>query len=195
MMRHERTIILLTLVLLSTASLHTQSKTPPGKQAPVKGFRGEFLWLLKDAEEKFFALAQAFPEELYGWRPMNGVRSPSEVFVHVAVSSYTIPAAAGVKSPLGNVRDLEKTMTAKAKVIEFLKNSFAHLRKAVVALRDQDLNKSAKVITEETTVRGVFFLTATHMHEHLGQLIAYARENHIVPPWSALEENRGQKSR
>jgi len=35
-----------------------------------------------------------------------------------------------------------------------------------------------------TTRRAMWIGATTHLHEHLGQLIAYARSNGVVPPWS-----------
>jgi uncharacterized damage-inducible protein DinB len=191
--QHLSCVFLLT-VLLFVAGVFGQAPSKGEKTAPTKGFRAEFLWQLKDAEDKVLSLADAFPAKTYGWRPMDGVRSTSEVFVHIAASNYMLPSLVGVKSPVNNARDLEKTLTDKQKVVEFLKQSFAHLRQAILNTSEKDLEKPAKFFQEGTTVRGVYFLTATHLHEHLGQLIAYARENRIVPPWSAAEESRGQKT-
>jgi uncharacterized damage-inducible protein DinB len=90
----------------------------------------------------------------------------------------------GVKAPQGLNPAMEKTVTEKAKVVETLKASFAHVRKAVTDLPDADLGKATKMFGQSTTYEGVLFLIANHMHEHLGQSIAYARTNGVVPPWS-----------
>ncbi len=154
-------------------------------QAPTKGFRAEFLWQQAGVEKEILALAEAVPADKYSWRPAEGVRSISEVYMHIAGADYLIPSFVGVKVPEGISRDMEKTVTQKAAVIEALKKSFAHLRAAIEAMPDADLDKPAKLFGMDTTVRGVYLLTANHEHEHLGQSIAYARMNGIVPPWTA----------
>ncbi len=85
---------------------------------------------------------------------------------------------------------MEKTVTEKAKVVEMLKKSFEHVRQALLSKSDADLDSPAKLFGQETTVRDVLLTTVTHMHEHLGQSIAYARMNGVVPPWTAAEQAR-----
>ena len=124
------------------------------------------------------------PQEKYAWRPVTGVRSVSEVFVHIAGANYMLPSFTGVKPPAGISRDMEKTVTDKAKVVELLKQSFEHIRGAATGVADADLDKEIKMFGRPFTVRSAYFLMANHMHEHLGQAIAYARTNGVVPPWS-----------
>jgi len=154
-----------------------------------KGFRGEFLAQLDDIEKKIEGLAQAVPEAKYTWRPAEGVRSISEVYMHIAGSNYLLLGFAGVKPPEGLSPDLEK-ITAKNKVGEALKASFENLRQAILKTSDADLEKPAKLFGSDTTIRGVYFVTMSHLHEHLGQSIAYARMNGIVPPWSMPAEKK-----
>ena len=165
---------------------------PPADSPKPAGFRGEFLTQMDDVEKKITDLAQAMPESSYSWRPMEGVRSVSEVYLHIAGANYLLPTFVGVKQPEGTDWDLKK-VTEKKKVLEALKLSFDHIRQAVMKTSDADLDKPAKMFGQETTERGVFFEAALHMHEHLGQSIAYARMNKIVPPWTAAEQAR-QKS-
>src|SRR5216684_731238 len=151
------------------------------------GMRTLFLKQLADVEKKMNSLAQAMPAEKYSWRPAEGVRSVSEVFVHVAGANYLFPSMAGVKPPAGIDRNMEKTITEKAKVQEALKKSFEHAREAVTGLSDADMSRAIKMFGRDATVEGLLFTMANHMHEHLGQAIAYARVNGVVPPWSAKE--------
>ena len=111
----------------------------------------------------------------------------SEVFVHVAGANYLFPSMAGVKPPAGIDRNMEKTITEKAKVQEALKKSFDHAREAATGLSDADMSRAIKMFGRDATVEGLLFIMANHMHEHLGQAIAYARVNGVVPPWSAKE--------
>lgn len=153
-------------------------------QAPAKGFRADFLHQQAGVEKELLALAEATPADKYSWRPAEGVRSVSEVYMHLAGANYMLPSFAGVKIPEGISRDMEKTVTEKAAVIDALKKSFAHLRSAVEATPEAELDKPLKFFGMDSTVRGLYFLIANHEHEHLGQSIAYARMNGIVPPWS-----------
>ena len=142
---------------------------------------------MKDVESKIVALAEATPQEKYTWRPADGVRSISEVYMHIAGANYFFCTFMGVKPP-ATVNAAMQKETDKAKVVAALKASFEHVRTVVSALSDADLEKSVKVFGHETNYSGVLFSMANHMHEHLGQSIAYARTNGIIPPWSKKGE-------
>jgi uncharacterized damage-inducible protein DinB len=173
--------LIATGLLLGAASVSARAADLP------TGVRALFLQQLADVEKKMNSLAQAVPADKYSWRPAAGVRSISEVFMHVAGANYMFPSMAGVKPPAGIGRDMEKTVTEKSKVQEGLKQSFEHARKSVQGLSDADMAKEIKVFGQPSTVEALIFAMANHMHEHLGQSIAYARVNGVVPPWSAKE--------
>lgn len=154
-------------------------------QGATSGVRTELIAQLDDAATKLLQLADAIPQDKYPWRPGAGVRSVSEVLMHVAGSNYFFPTFAGVKSPSQLPRDAETSVTEKARVIDHLKRSFEHVRATLRTLKDADLDKPATMFGQHTTCRNVFLTAVTHAHEHLGQLIAYGRVNGIVPPWSA----------
>lgn len=159
-----------------------------GKESSLpKGFRGEFLTQLMDDEKKMIDLASAIPEEKYSWRPAEGVRSIGEVYTHIAGANFGFPGMMGVKASPNAVKDAEAKMTEKKKILEYLKLSFDYVREAAMMTSDADLEKPAKFFGQETSVRGILFNLATHLHEHMGQSIAYARSNGIVPPWTAAE--------
>ncbi len=189
-------LLLLTIVALIVIGFSRTSAQNTAKDTPaIKGFRGEFLAQLVDDEKKLVDLAEAIPLEKYPWRPAEGVRSISEVYVHIAGANYMFPTMMGVKAPENMERDAEKNITDKKKIVEFLKQSFAYVRQVATKTADADLEKPAKYFGEETTVRGILFHLATHMHEHLGQSIAYARMNGVVPPWTAAEMKQQQDSK
>jgi uncharacterized damage-inducible protein DinB len=174
----------LLLIVAGSASVHAQEK---GKQE-LGGFRGEFLWQLDDGAKKLVSLAEAIPAEKYSWRPGEGVRSTSELFMHVAGANFWLPSLMGVPVPEGIDRGMEKTVTQKAEVMDHLQKSIQHLRNAVLNTADADLEKSMTIFDRESTVQGVLLLCLTHTWEHLGQAIAYARMNDVVPPWTAERE-------
>jgi uncharacterized damage-inducible protein DinB len=83
---------------------------------------------------------------------------------------------------------MEKKYTKKEEIVPALKQSFQHLRSAVSGLTDADLARPVKLFQRESSVLGTYFLATGHLHEHLGQSIAYARTAGVVPPWTAERE-------
>jgi uncharacterized damage-inducible protein DinB len=143
--------------------------------------------------KKLLSLAEAIPAEQYGWRPGEGVRSTSEVFMHVAGANYMLPSTFGVEVPEGINRGMEKTVTDKAEVLNYLKGSLEHIRRAALNTEDADLDNPVKLFNQDSTVRGVFLICAVHAWEHLGQAIAYARINGVVPPWTAERQAKQEQ--
>ena len=151
--------------------------------AKPTGFRAEFLTDLDDVQKKIVDLAAAVPAEKYAWRPGEGVRSVSEVYMHIAGGNYFLLTFIGVKPPAAMPQDIEK-ITDKQQVLAELRKSFDYLRTTINNTPDADLEKSVNMFGQSTTERAVFVTILSHLHEHLGQSIAYARMNGIVPPWS-----------
>jgi uncharacterized damage-inducible protein DinB len=177
-------VFVLAIAFVSSAALCQTAMTAAPSAPAVSGLRGDVIWQLNDVEKKLVALAEATPQDKYGWRPAPGVRSISEVYMHVAGANYFLATFLGAKMPEGFSRDMEKTVTEKAKVVEAMKKSFDHARKAVEATPDSDLDKKVKAFGQEPSERMMLIWLVIHGHEHLGQSIAYARTNGIAPPWS-----------
>ena len=174
--------LLLTTPLLAGSALSAM-KAQPQNGVPKSGFRAEFLHDFDDVSKKIVELAEAMPASKYNWRPGPGVRSVSEVYMHIAGGNYFLATFAGAKPPSYDTRNLEK-ITEKARVVEELRKSFEYLRTVAV---QADLDKPIKMYGYDTTHRGALMTALNHLHEHLGQSIAYARMNGVVPPWSARE--------
>jgi len=172
---------LLSLAIFCAGATFNLTAQPAPK---TSGYRDMFLDQLKDVETKVVGLAEAMPEEKYTWRPEEGVRSIKEVYLHIAFANYFLPSFIGVKAPAGISPAMEKAPADKAKVIETVKASFSHIRLVITNLPDGDLDKHSKFFGQDLTYRELLFFIANHMHEHLGQSIAYARTNHVTPPWS-----------
>ncbi|HEY0782076.1 MAG TPA: DinB family protein [Thermoanaerobaculia bacterium] len=196
----KRTVIVscsaLAALLLAAAPLvhAADAKAAPAKAAAaVKASgaateRADVLRSLGDAKEKLISLAEATPAEKFAWRPAEGVRSVGEVYLHVAQANFGLPTLWGGKPAEGvDVKNLEKEGGDKAKTVDLLKRSFDHAQSAIDAVPEADLGKEVNLFGRQTTVNGVVVLLASHAHEHLGQSIAYARMNGIVPPWSAAQ--------
>ena len=176
------------LILVSMAFIQT---AVAADSAPmVSGFRGDSLVLMSEVEKKIEDLAAAIPEDKYSWRPGEGVRSVGEVYMHIAGADYFILKMAGVETPAGTCdsENMDKEANDKAKVADALKQSAEFLRQTITNTADSDLDKKVTLFGQEMTMRGVYMLLVGHMQEHLGQSIAYARINGIVPPWSAAEQ-------
>ena len=136
-------------------------------------------------QEKFTGLAEATPADKFTYRPADGVRSTSEVFLHVAQANYGVSRAFGKQPPEGlNLRGLQTSTTDKAEIVSRLKASFEHLSGAVGGVGAGDADKAMRMFGRETTTRGALWTVLGHMSEHLGQSIAYARANGVTPPWS-----------
>jgi len=178
-------LVLPFLVPAATASPRVQNAPakPPQNSAPAvaQGFKAEFVANLDEVQEKIMELAESVPADRYGWRPAPDVRSVSEVYMHIAGGNYFLATFLGVKPPKMS-GDIEKDVTRKAEVLGELRKSFEHLRAAAAGVAD--LDKPVKMFGAPTTYRGVLMTVLSHLHEHLGQSIAYARMNGVVPPWS-----------
>jgi len=149
----------------------------------------EGIWQGYDGEwshvtSQLIALAEATPEDKFGWRPAAGVRSTSEVYMHIAIANFWLLSNTGVKLPADFKEDMEKTVTSKAEVIKWLKRSLEAVKTAHSQLKPADLQRKVHIVDRDATVDGIYLRIIIHANEHMGQLIAYARSTGVVPPWS-----------
>ena len=185
-------ITLLASAIAVTASAATaqsntgQAATSASPAAPTSGYRAEYLKNLATVENKYIRLAEAIPADKYTWRPAPGVRSIAEVFLHISTANFGLAGRIGAPMPQGvNVRGLEKSTTDKASIVPTLRQSFAHIRNATLNISDADAEKSFPWFDGgPITYRGFLLFMTDHAAEHLGQSIAYARMNGVVPPWT-----------
>ncbi len=201
-MKKDRSSVLFILILCALAAapgtMFAQGAAPtPAASAtpaaPTSGFRADFLADWDDMAQKAASLAEAMPADKYNWRPA-GARSVSEIFMHIAGGNFGFMRPLGVQPPTGmDPRMLEKTVTEKTKAVELLKQSFEHVRQAVLKTSDADLDKSVTFFGQPSTIRNVLYIVGTHQHEHFGLTIAYARMNGVVPPWTAARQARQQQ--
>ncbi len=148
--------------------------------------KGHVLDDLKAMQCKFTELAGAMESEQYGWRPMEGVRSVSEVYMLIATENYFLPSIWGEEAAEGAVTfETMNAVTEKPAVLEHLEMSFACCMESIKGLSDAQLSTKIQFFGRERTVAEALYGMASDMHEHLGQAIAYARSNHVVPPWTA----------
>jgi uncharacterized damage-inducible protein DinB len=153
------------------------------------GIRKEMIASLDDAETKLIELAEAMPADKYAWGPGKDVRTAGQVFAHVIGGNYMIPSFMGLSVPSDLPKDLEKNVPEKAKLIEMLKASHVYARNAIAGLSDADLATPIKLFGGmDGTKATACMILVSHAHEHLGQSIAYARSNGVVPPWTARQQ-------
>jgi uncharacterized damage-inducible protein DinB len=161
------------------------AQTPSADTRTSYGFRERAVVELKGVQKEIVALAQAMPQEKYTWRPADGVRSVSEVYLHLAAGNFGLTARAGVPPKTGfTFQGFEKSTADKAQIVRQLNDSFEYAENGISNLSDADLLKPVK--SQNYTNAGDLVLhIVAHAHEHLGQSIAYARMNGVVPPWTA----------
>ena len=185
-MKSFRTVLGVCAIVGLAAGARAQA--PAAAPAGLTGFRAEYVAEVESVGKKLVALAEAMPADKYDWRPAAGVRSVGEVYVHVVVSDSTLPSFLGMKKLEGVSRDSEKTVTDKAQIVALLQKAIANAAAAGSAVSDADLDKKVKTYgDQEMTERQVLARILFHMHEHLGQSIAYARMNGVTPPWSKTD--------
>ena len=152
----------------------------PLAQAQSAGIQTAFG---KDAgvlSDKFTGLAHVMVGK-YDWKPGQGVRSVADVFNLIVRENGLL---AGVLSGTPNTGAKPAPITDPEKLQEALKASYANLQKAITGLSDTDLQTRVRIFGEDMTKQDALMLILEDQHEHLGQSIAYARTNGVVPPWS-----------
>ena len=178
---------------IATAAMLLFVLAVPAHAQTREGLMGDLIKDIGEVESKVVGLAKAMPDGAYSWRPSPDVRSTAEVLAHVASDNYFLPAAMGIAPPSEtgiNGKDFktaaafEKRAMTRDQVIAELSKSFAFLKTSMTAVTDAQLNAPIELFGQKTTNRSMWITTATHLHEHLGQLIAYARSNKVTPPWS-----------
>jgi len=177
---------------LAALAITVLAVAPASAQQP-SSLVSAFSTDVSDLKGKLVGLADAMPEGSYAWRPMEGVRTVADVYKHVISDNYLLAAVAGHPAPestgilgesYGTAVAYEARSMTKAEIVVAMKASFEHLEMAVGATSAAQLSESVTVFGMDMTVQGLWLLTLTHLHEHLGQSIAYARSNGVVPPWS-----------
>ena len=132
--------------------------------------------------DKFAGLARVMAGK-YDWKPGEGVRSVSDVF-NLIVTENGLLARTLTGAGAGPGGGREAQVAEPDKLQEALKTSYANVQKAIEGLSDADLKAPVKLFGKDFTKEGAVRYLFADQHEHLGQSIAYARTNGVVPPWS-----------
>jgi len=166
----------LVLTAASAAAQQAASSASAAQPVTIQAALANDVGTLSD---KFSGLAKAMAGK-YDWRPGPGVRSVSEVFNLIVGENKMLTAL--LTGAQGGGRG--NAITDPAELQDALKTSYAGLKQAVSGLSDADLKAPVKMFGRDMTKQGAALLLIMDQHEHLGQSIAYARSNGVVPPWS-----------
>ena len=127
--------------------------------------------------DKFTGMARVMAGK-YDWKPGQGVRSVGEVFNLIvkenSILAGTLTGGDERSAPITDPERLQKALTT----------SYASLQQTIAGLSDADLKAPVKLFGRDMTKEGAIRYLFADQHEHLGQSIAYARSNGVVPPWS-----------
>ncbi len=158
----------------------------PARAQGISGFGEEIRGQFEGSAQKLVALAEAMPAESYSWQPMEGVYTVAAAYMHIARYNYMYPDMyLGVDAPARvEYGSLEERVTTKDEAVRILAASMDHVRGIMDSMPEADLAKPTELYGREVESWAVLLQLVTHMNEHLGQSIAYARMNKVVPPWS-----------
>lgn len=176
------------LIVLFTALFTTTFGFYSGDQPD---FVKEFIGQMDYVQGKILQLEEAMPQDKFDWRPEKGVRSVGEVNLHMALSNYLFIKTSGGTVPSDINLDFSKwdyQTKDKKEIAAIIKRSFDDAKKYASSLTESDLNKEVEFFGNKMTERNFMVTMLSHLHEHLGQSIAYARMNGVTPPWSKKGE-------
>ncbi|MEP3207721.1 MAG: DinB family protein [Maribacter sp.] len=165
------------LVFVLTLSIY-------GAQAQDQLAQSTIQAVLTGNQAQVIQLAEAFSEEQYNWRPSEGVNSVGEALLHVAGGNYYLASKMGFAPPEDvDMMNLGK-ITGKENIIAALKKSNEFVLDKITKVETASLNEEVDFGFAKMNKLGGLLAIMEHNGEHKGQLIAYARTNGVVPPWS-----------
>jgi len=161
------------------------STTAAQAQSAPTDYRDEFLTHFGRSSMKMTQLSAAMPESLYTWSPGEGVMPMAQVYMHIARYNYLyLDGSLGIPAPDGVDWQNFESVTDKATIVAALRASIEHVQRAARDLTDADLSGPVTLYGRQKPGWAVLFQLLSHMNAHVGQSIAYARTNGVVPPWS-----------
>src|ERR1700684_448440 len=166
------------------------------RTAPSYDMKAQALLDLQAVNKKCVDLAEALPSDKLTWRPSPDTRSFAEVFLHVAGERYGILSMMGAQPPAGfKAREFEKSTTDKDRIVHDLNQSWDFANKTISGMSNVDFAKLLPKLGPQANEGDVVYILVADAHEHLGQAVAYARENGIVPPWTAKAQKQAAEKR
>jgi hypothetical protein len=178
-------VCLASMLNATTVALHARNANSTDHTAPSYDLKAQALLDLQGINKKCVDLAQALPGDKLTWRPSSDTRSFAEVFLHVAGERYGILSMMGAKPPEGfKAREFEKSTIEKDRIVRDLNQSWDFANNTISSMSNADFAKPLPKLGPQANEGDVVYILVADAHEHLGQLIAYARQNGIVPPWT-----------
>ena len=180
-MRKFLPTLLISLVALAAVALAQDkpASVAPAQNNPFSTFNKRLYERLKNI---LLRSAEKMPEENYGFRPTDAVRTYGQILGHVADAQYLFCSKAlGEKNP---ELKIEQTKTSKADLIAALKDAFAYCDKAYDGMTDASGAQMVQLFGSDAPKLGVLIVNNGHNMEHYGNLVTYMRMKNIVPPSS-----------
>jgi hypothetical protein len=168
---------------------------PVDKTAPSYDMKAQAMLDMDLQNKKVISLVEVLPQDKLNWRPSPDARSFAEVFLHISGERYQILALGGVTPPAGfDPKTYEKSTTDKAKILADLKKTGDFTQATIGAMTNADFAKLLPSLGPEANAGDVIYILVADCHEHMGQLVAYARENDIVPPWTIAAQKAAKEA-
>jgi len=189
-------LVLLGLSAVAIAAPAPRADDPVDHTVPSYDMKAQALLDLENMQKKFVDLAKALPAEKMTWRPSADSRSFSEVFLHVSAERYGILGMMGAETPAGvDRKTLEKSTTDRTRIVDELNKSWEFAQKTIKGMSNADFAKLLPKLGPQANAGDVVYILVADAHEHLGQSIAYARENGIVPPWTVETQKQAAEKK
>jgi uncharacterized damage-inducible protein DinB len=178
--------------ILNASAVHAQTpNNSTDSTAPSYDLKAQALLDLQAVNKKCVDLAQALPSDKLTWRPSPDARSFAEVFLHVAGERYGFLSMLGATPPAGfKPGQFDKSTIEKERIVEALNQSWDFTHKTMNAMSNADFAKLLPKLGPQANEGDVIYLLVADAHEHLGQLVAYARQNGITPPWTVQMQKK-----
>jgi uncharacterized damage-inducible protein DinB len=187
-------IVLLGLNTFAMSAWGRNPDTTTDHTVPSYDLKAQSLFDLEAVQKKFVELANAVPADKLTWRPAPDARSFAEVFLHVSGERYGILGMMGAEKPAGfDGKAFEKSTTDRAQIVAELNKSWEFAQKAISGMSNADFAKLLPKLGPQANAGDVVYILVGDAHEHLGQAVAYARENGIVPPWTVEAKEAAEK--
>ena len=192
----NRLLLAVVLIGLSTPALADTAPAPPDQSSPSYDMKAQSLLDLQMVQKKFVDLANVIPAGKFRWRPSGDSRSFAEVFLHVSGERYQILGLMGAEKPAGfEAKTFEKSTTDKSRIIDELNQTWEFTEKTINSMSNADFAKLLPKLGPQANAGDVVYILVADAHEHLGQLVAYSRENGIVPPWTAEAQRKAAEKK
>jgi uncharacterized damage-inducible protein DinB len=189
-------LMLLSLLAIGASAQNSDMAAPADRTAPSYDMKGQALLDLEGVQQKFVALANALPADKITWRPSADSRSFAEVFLHVAGERYGILGLGGATPPEGfNGKTFEKSTTDRTQIVAELNKSWEFAQKTINGMTNADFAKLLPKLGPQANAGDVVYILVADAHEHLGQAVAYARVNGVVPPWTAEAQKKAAEKK